>query len=290
MATNTQRGILLTLGSAVFNGSTYVITKAVLGFINVETMLVLWFFWGNLIFLSFFLLAKKLKAILKEFSGNIKKLALLGAINSLSAILWSYGVLYGNPASVAFIFRLEAVLAIILGLILLKEKLSKMASGGILLAIFGAFIMLYERSELLELGNLIMLGAAFISALLLFLTKTYISSIGALTLAFSRTLFLFLFLTIYALSAGRFQLGFQVNVLGLTFLAALVGAFLGFVLFFKSLSFYELSRAVSVRSIEPFFSAIMALIILGVSLSVKQWVGGLIIVSGVIILNYERKN
>lgn len=286
---NTQKGILLTLGSAVFNGSTYVITKLILGFTNVETMLVLWFFWGNLIFFSFFLLTKRLREIIREFTGNIKKLALLGVLNSVSAALWSYGILYGNTASVAFIFRLEAVLAVILGLILLKEKLSKLAGVGILLAVFGVFVMLYQRSDLLEVGNLIMLGAAFVSAFLIFLTKTYISRIGALTLAFSRTVFLFLFLTIFALASGKFQLGISVNVLGLTFLAALVGAFLGFILFFKSLSFYELSKAVAVRSIEPFFAAIMALAILGTSISVKQLVGGLIIVSGVVILSYERK-
>jgi len=63
------------------------------------------------------------------------------------------------------------------------------------------------------------------------------------------------------------------------------GAFLGFFLFFKSLSFYELSKAVAIRSIEPFFVVILSLIILGLLPSGKQLIGGTMIVAGIVILN-----
>ena len=212
-------------------------------------------------------------------------MALLGLLNALSVFFWSYGVLYGNPGSVAFIFRLEAVISVMLGLILLKEKFSKLEGIGALIALAGAFIMLYQGGRLLEAGNLFMMTAAVISAALIFLTKIYVKAINALTLAFSRSLFLFSFLTMYALFLGKIQFKIQANVFSLTFLGAFVGAFLGFFLFFKSLSFYELSKAVAIRSIEPFFVVILSLIILGLLPSGKQLIGGTMIVAGIVILN-----
>ena len=71
----------------------------------------------------------------------------------------------------------------------------------------------------------------------------------------------------------------------------MVGAFLGFFLFYKSLSFYEVSKAIAVRSIEPFFAVILALVILITIPTLSELIGGTLIVLGIIILSLRgRKN
>jgi len=282
---NIQKGILFTLLSAVFNSSTYLLSRLILNLTNVETMLVLWFFWGNIIFFLYMFLTKGLEKILYETKRNLKSLAILGLINTVSAILWSYGILLGDLTNVTFLFRFEVIFAVLLGLILLKEKLMKLEVLGIILAIIGAFVMVYSRQLALGLGDLIMLFAALFSAISLFVTKIYSKKISSFALAYNRSVFLFIFIGIYSLGLGKINFAFSTDLLILTLTAAFVGAFLGFVFFYKSLSFYELSKATSVRSVEPFFAVIFALIFLSVAPTLPQLFGGTLIVVGIIILS-----
>jgi len=282
---NLQKGILLTLVSTLFNASTYIITNLLLKFTNVETTLVWWFFWGNIIFILFFIFSKNLKRIFEELFKNIKKLLILAVIGNIGIVLWTYGILYGNTTTLAFIFRLEAIVTIFLGVILLKERLSILELSGIIIAIIGAFVMVYQGGEMFQLGNLLILLAAIFSAISTYLVKVYVKGMSAYTLSFSRSVFAFLFIAIYAIALGKFQYTIQTNVIGLTFLAAFLGAFLGMFLLFKSLKFYELSKAIAVRSTEPLFVAILSLIVLATIPTISQLVGGILIVFGVIILS-----
>jgi drug/metabolite transporter (DMT)-like permease len=282
---NIQKGILFTLLSAVFNSSTYLLSRLILNLTNVETMLVLWFFWGNIIFFFYMFLTKSLKQIFYETKRNLKSLAILGLINTVSVILWSYGILLGDLTNVTFLFRFEVIFAVLLGLILLKEKLMSLEILGIILAIIGAFVMVYSGQLALGLGDLIMLFAALTSAISSFVTKIYSKKISSFALAYNRSVFLFILIGIYSIALGKINFAFSTDLLILTLTAAFVGAFLGFVFFYKSLSFYELSKATSVRSVEPFFAVIFALIFLSVAPTLPQLFGGTLIVVGIIILS-----
>jgi len=287
---NLQKGILLTLIATILNSSTYIITKYLLNITNVETVLILWFFWGNLIFILFFLFKKDLKKIFAELKSNIRKLVIFGVIGSIGIISWTYAILYGETTNIAFIFRLEAVFAVIFGLALLKEKIFPLEWIGMVLAIVGAFIMVYSGSISLDKGTIAILISALTSAFSIFLAKVYVKGISAYALTYTRTISALIFISIYALSMGRFEFSLQSNVLGFTFLTAFVGAFLGFLLFYKSLSLYEMSKAIAVRSTEPFFVAIFGLIILMTIPTINQIIGGTLIVVGVIIISLMGKN
>ena len=282
---NIQKGIALTLLSTVFNASTYLLTRLILNLTNVETMVVLWFFWGNIIFFLYLLLSKGFTKIFNEIKRNLKKLAFLGLVNSVSGILWGYGILFGNLTTVTFLFRFEVIFAVLLGIIFLKEKLTLLEFFGIILAIVGAFVIVYSGQLIFELGNLIILVAAFFTAIVFFITKIYLKKISSFSLAYSRTVFIFVFIGIYSLILGKINFVFSTDLLILTFLAAFVGAFLGFILFYKSLSFYEISKATAVRSIEPFFAAIFSLIFLSLVPTFSQLLGGTLIVVGIVILS-----
>ena len=282
---NLQKGVILTLLSAIFGGVTYLTTPIVLKSTNAETMLILWFLWANMIFIVFFLFTRKIKDTFKEFRKNLKKLALIGFINSISAIFWSYGILYGSSTSVAFIYRLQIIFTVILGLVFLKERLSKFEWFGILLAIIGTFIMIYQGEKIFGVGSMIALGGVIFSSIMVFLAKVYVKTINPISLAYSRSFFLLFFILIYALSFGELNFNVPINVYSLTFVSAISGAFLGFILFYKALSFYELSKASVIASIEPFFATLLIFIFLGLSPTINQIVGGILIVTGVVIVS-----
>lgn len=287
---NLHKGILLTLISTVLNASTYIITKVVLNYTNAETALVLWFIWGTIIFSFFFLFSRSLKKIFGELKKNAKKMTIFGIISAIGIVSWTYGILYGNPTSVAFIFRLEAIFTIIFGLVLLKEKVSNFEWVGIFLAIVGAFIMVYKGGIVLDKGTISILVAAFSSALSIFLVKVYVKGMSAYSITYARTVSALLFISAYALALGKLQFTLQLNVLGLTLLAAFVGAFLGMFLLYKSLSFYGLSKVTAVKSTEPFFVATFSLIFLLTVPGINEIIGGTLIVGGVILLSLAGRN
>lgn len=278
---NQQKGIGLTLLSAVFNASTYIVPPLALILTNVENMLIFWFLWAIIIFFSFFALQKQAKKFLNIIRN--KKIAFLGIVNSVSAILWTYGVLYAGPALTSFVFRFDIVFTVIIGIIILKEKLSRMDMLGITIAIVGAFVTAYSATELIIFSTIIILIAALFSSISIILAKIYVKNIDSLSLAAGRSVYIFLSVLVVSIFFGRIQIP-TINLLFLTFFAGFVGAFLGFFTFYKSLSFYEVSKAMAVRSIEPFFASIFSLIILFMVPSVNQMIGGFIIIAGVIIL------
>jgi drug/metabolite transporter (DMT)-like permease len=280
-----QKGILLTIISVILNASTFIFTKIILNYTNVETMLIWWFAWGTIIFFLFFMFYKKLKEIFRELSKNKMKLTIFGIISSIGIISWTYGILYGDPTSIAFIFRLESVFVIILGLIILKEKIYSLEWIGIIIAIIGAFIMVYNGGITIDKGTIFILISALFSAISILMVKMYVKGIGTYTITYTRTISVLLFIAAYALVLGKFQFVLNLNVLLLTLLCAFVGAFLGFLLFYKSLKLYEISKAIAIRSSEPFFVAIFSLIFMATIPGLTQIIGGSLIVAGVILLS-----
>jgi drug/metabolite transporter (DMT)-like permease len=78
------------------------------------------------------------------------------------------------------------------------------------------------------------------------------------------------------------------NILVYAFLAAFFGAFLGFIIFNKSLRFYEVSKAIVVRSTEPFFAAILALTFLHETINSNRIIGAVMIAAGVLLLSKKQ--
>jgi drug/metabolite transporter (DMT)-like permease len=232
-----------------------------------------------------------LKAVFVEFKKHIKKLGLLGLVEGVTAILWSYGILYGNLGTMAFIFRLSAVFAVLFGFVILRERLSKWEWTCVLIAIIGTFILVYPSGGMIETGNIIILIAAVFSALSIFLAKVFVKNVSSFTLAYGRTFFLFFIVSIYAFTVGDFQFEISANILGLAFACAFLGAFIASMILYKSLSFYELAKAVAVKNIEPFFVVILSIFVLATIPSGKELIGGILIVTGVIVLSLlGRKN
>lgn len=188
--TKLQKGVVLTLVSAVFNASTYLFSALILKKTSVETMLFLWFFWAVLLYFIFFAARTQVSKIV-EIIRN-RQLAIIGLVNAVSALLWSYGILLGGAALTAFIFRFEIVFTVLIGVIFLKEKISRLDILGIIIATVGAFLVAYRSSEIVIAATIIVLAAALISSLAIVLVKRQVKKTDPLILAASRSFYLFL--------------------------------------------------------------------------------------------------
>jgi drug/metabolite transporter (DMT)-like permease len=146
----------------------------------------------------------------------------------------------------------------------------------------------YRNIELTQLSFLIILAYAFVLAIQNFFSKTYIKNIDAIYLARGRVFFTLLFFGSFSFLTGRIQYPISIEVMLYALIGAFFGAFLGWMAFFKALSYIEVSKSISIRSIESFFTAISAFLILGLVPTVNQLVGGALIIIGIIALGQTK--
>jgi drug/metabolite transporter (DMT)-like permease len=285
---NKQKGILFSILTSISIGLNVVIGKLLVDVVNAETMNVLWFAFASILFIFLFVLSGKRKnfsTILK----NWKKIIIISFLVTIGALLWTYGILYAGPTNVAFLIQFTTVFTILLGIIFLKEKFTKLEGFGILIAVIGILFLTYGNIEIKIFSTLIILGAAFCFSLSNFFSKIYVKNIDAVSLAGGRSIFIFLLTLSYSLFAGKLQLNIPTLAFGYAFLGALTGAFLGFILFYKALEVFEISKSMAIRTIEPFLTAIFSFFILSMIPTQNQIGGGVLIVLGIIILSLTKR-
>ena len=98
-----------------------------------------------------------------------------------------------------------------------------------------------------------------------------------------------LFISAFAVFSGSLETAFPSETLVYAFLAAVTGGVLSFVLFFKALEIYAVSKTATIRTIEPFLTAIFSFAILALVPTVNQLIGGVLIVIGVATLSLTKE-
>lgn len=283
-----QKGIILAFLSSIGIASCYIISKTILNYINIETSITIWFFFASLFYLAYFLLTGR-EEHLKKITRNWKKLSILALSTAAGGILWFYGISLTEPTRVAFISRFSTVFVILMGVIFLKERFTHIEVSGISLAVLGAFILTSSNGTASLTVTLIVLASAFFFALSSFLAKVFVKDIDSLTLAGGRTLYYLLFISIYTFSTGSFQIPPHPNAYLLAALGGFAGAFGAFILFYQSLELIQVSKSISVKTSEPFLTALFSFLIFSTLLDLNQIVGGILIVAGILVLTLGHR-
>ncbi len=284
-----RKGILFSLLAGIFFGGCYIFAKLLLEIVNKETSNVLWFVSSSFIFIIYFALTKNLKKI-RIILINWKKILLVSFCSFIGAALWFYGIFYSGIANTSFLVQFSIVFSIILGVVFLKEKFFKTEFLGFLTVIFGVFILTYYGEELSLTGTVIILISSFFVSLSEFFSKIFLKNLDFFSLAAGRSFFILFFVLIYAVLNDKLNLLLPINAYIFSFLGSFLGAFLGFIFFYRALSLMEISKAVIIRTIEPFFILILSFLIFNSRPVFSQFIGGILIIGGIIILTIMAKN
>ncbi len=211
-----------------------------------------------------------------------KPLLLLGALNAAAAIFFFAGIKAIGPSTSAFISRSETVFTILIGVIILKEKLHRADILGITLAVAGTFVMTYSDVSVAS-GSLLILASSFIISFQRMLLAKFISKIGPFQLNHLRMLFSTAILLVYVAATSKLMIP-PVNSLFLIALGGISAPVVGFYFFLKSMKLLGISKVTTVASIQPIVVALMSAVLLGSSISAMQAFGGVLMIAGVIIL------
>jgi drug/metabolite transporter (DMT)-like permease len=282
-----QRGVLFAVSASLMFGLSPVFVRLVLDFVNVETMNVLFTVFASLCFVVAFGVFRK-AAYFRSIFGSWRRVGLMSLFSAAGSLLFTYGIFLYGPVNAAFLVQFTAVFTILFGVVFFKERFSRLEAVGIVVAVVGVFVLAYGNLSLEVVSTLVLLGAALLFASANSLSKAYVKNVNPVALAGGNSMFMFLFIFAFAVLTGKLETAFPSVTLVYAFLGSVTGVVLSFVLFFKALQVYAVSKTATIRTIEPFLTAIFSFVILALPTTVNQLVGGVMIVIGVATLSLTK--
>ncbi len=207
----------------------------------------------------------------------------------------SYGVKYTSPTTTAVMIATIPIFMPMVGILMIKEKLSLQNFLGIFLSFIGVIILIFNKNFELQLSakGLLFLILAIVSALgYTVILKKMADKYNSYTIVFYQSLFgLVFFIPLYFSFFENEFLKVQFNsslvlyIVGL----AIFSTSLAYILFANAVRKLGASKASVFANLIPVFTAFFAFI-LGVELfSPKKIIAIVVIISGVFLSQYARK-
>ncbi len=189
-----------------------------------------------------------------------------------------------EPATVSFLSRFEVILTVIFAFIVLRERLRLIELIGGVIALSGIFVLKYKTNMVISEAASLMILSSFFFAVAEILVKKYIDIIGVIRFVFWRNLIMVvIFYGILIYQGQQFYL-----IDNRTLLLAAAAAFLlpvmGRITYIEALRRIKISRAALVTQSTPLFTALFALTILGTYPTPVEWLGGVLIIAGVVVI------
>jgi len=267
-------------------GSTFALIKGVIDLIPPYTYLTYRFLLASLILILIFW--KRMKEI------NImilKKGSLIGIFLFLGYALQTVGIKYTTATKAGFITGLSVVLVPIISHFFIKEKVSRNSVIGVIFAFIGLWFLNYNSSFIFNLGDFLVLLCAFSFAMHIISVGLFSKKVDYILLAITQITVVFLLSLFMALIFERPAIHLSYSP-GIWWSIVITGIFATALAFYMQNRFQQYSTATKTAIIfsgEPIFAAVFAYFLLGEKIGFITWLGGLLIIFGMIVSQREGK-
>lgn len=201
--------------------------------------------------------------------------------------MWA-GVQHLDPTVASFIARLQTLVSVFLGVFFLKDHFGVLETIGALLLIIGVVIIRYCCGMSLSLWFWVMVASAVFFGITEVFAKQAVSGLRPVPLNFIRNSVIALVSLIVLLWRGESFLAFHDR--GWHVLAvSLMGPIGSRLCFLYALRYIEVSKAVLINQIQPLFVYAVAFTTLGMIPTLREWIGGILILAGSLVLIGGRK-
>jgi len=290
--TTSLKGYLLAILSVIAISNVYIFSKVALKEVSLPQFGVYWFGFGLLWILLFAWYRRSFSAFKELSSRCYFVLAFLGIFEVIGTYFFFKAIhTISNPAIVSFIGNISPSFIIILSFFVLKERFSTWEFWGIILALFGAFIISYKGDTGLQDmfidGAQYVLYSSFFSAINAVIIKKKIKKIHPIILTISRSLFLLIF-SIIAINFVNDTLSISISALKNIFIGSLLGPFLTVISGYLALQYIPLSRKAIIASTRGLFVLAGAYLYFGEFPKTIALIGGLITIIGVLFIAFAK--
>jgi drug/metabolite transporter (DMT)-like permease len=282
--------LLLTLQQLI-GSSTHLVAKRVVSQLSPELSL----FWRSLIAalssMAWLLYENHRTALLHRL--RLRQVVLLLVLGLLAVPLnqWCFlaGVRLSTPANASLMYALTPVWTLLLSSALHQERLTALKLTGVLLAVGGVVLVLWEEAPLpsssTTLGNWLLLLASWAWALYTVLSQRVAMQLGALkTTALSMVLGWMLYLPLWAALGA--ELGLELLspslVLELLYMGVVTSG-IGYLLWVAVLQRLEASKVAVFATLQPVLTTLAAIPLFGFVPSFPFLLGGTAILAGMLL-------
>jgi drug/metabolite transporter (DMT)-like permease len=260
-------------------GSTFTVVKESLTYASPLLFISLRFWIATIVLIAFMP-----GQILKISGKSLGRGLMLSVVLFGGFVFQTLGLRSTSPSHSAFITGLSVLFVPLLGLLFYRHKPRPQTLAGIVLATLGLFLLLVDMDDLrIRPGDVLtLICAVFFAFQILFLGR-FVSSTDYRHLllmqiggtAFFSTIMIPFLETPFVIWNSKLIFFLCITGICATAFALYVQA--------HEQRFTTANRAALIFSLEPFFAALFAYWILGQVLTIKEWVGGALVLAGILI-------
>ena len=289
MASEYQRGVIWVLISAFSFGFLGIFAKfAYMENVNLITLLFMRFLFASMIM---FIYTKFKNIDLKLAKKDLAAVLVLGGLcYSGQAFGFFQALHYLSVGVTTLILYTFPVFVTIMAIYFLKERITRKTIIALLSALIGVFLIVYSNGIEVNLkGVAFIMASSFIYSIYITLSKITVKNVDPRTMGVYVMLSAAFTFFMIGTSTGALQINLTLKLFLLSLLLALIPTVIAIVTFFKGLELIGASRASIISTFEPLVAVIFGFLLLGETLSIAQILGGIMILTSVLILKKEKQ-
>lgn len=268
--------------------TTHIVAKSLVMTLNPTLILLLRASIASIAYISILFIRKT--RLFRIDKNDLLPFLFLGLLNiPLNQFLFFKSLEFTSPANVALSYALTPAFVIVIAMIFLGEKATKMKLTGIIIAFIGTVFVLFEKgldwkSESF-LGNGLALLASLSWGIYTVIGKKYVQKYGAIyTTAVTMVFGLILYLPIFAFYGDITEIS-RVNTIDFVkvFYLGVITSGVGYALWYYSLKKLEASKVSVFNNLQPVLTTLMAIFFFDQTITLPFVLGGILTISGVIL-------
>jgi drug/metabolite transporter (DMT)-like permease len=230
---------------------------------------------------------------LKQWIG-----VLLGGATGIFGYAYFFmsGLTTASAARGSLLIAFTPVLTTFLAAIVFREKITQKITIGMLLALLGSLVVVShgKLSGLLNtplgIGDTLLMGCVVTWSVYCLLGKKLMEGMSPLTnIAYSSCVgFVLLMMAAITVEPSVNPLSYPASILSSLVFLALGATVLAYVWYFKGIAVLGAGAAAAYGSLVPVFGVLFSIVLLNESVESAVWVGGLLTLGGVALMNYAR--
>ena len=281
------RGLLYSFGGVILLSSNFITAKYGLKGFNPETFSFVWTTAAAFYSFAIVLSGKSSRTQIVP-RDNMKAIIALGVITGVCMVLTWNGLARLDPVFSSFLWRFFPIMAILAGVLFLKEKLSKYEIIAMLVMLAGSLWSVKGRWEIVGSGVILTLLAGCAGAAQLLIAKSLTSVVHVNVMVAYRVGFGAIITAVWALANRSLDFNVAPSYWFVTLLGAFLGPCASFLLTFRSYRYWNLSQSSIVLTIQPLLVLPLASFFLGTFPTEKELTGGFIILLGAFCLAFVQ--
>jgi RarD protein len=268
--------------------TTHIVAKSVVLNLSPTLILLLRASIASFTYVSTLILRKS--KLLRLEKRDVIPFLILGVINiPMNQFLFFKSLEFTSPANVALAYALTPAFVIVIAMIFLKEKATKLKLMGIIIAFAGTIFVLFEKGIDFKsdnfLGNGLALLASLSWAVYTVLGKKYVLKYGAIyTSAVTMVFGLLLYLPVFAFYGDITEISkvTTVDFLKIFYLGVITSG-VGYALWYYSLKKLEASKVSVFNNLQPVLTTLMAVFFFDQLITIPFVLGGVLTITGVVL-------